>query len=211
MIVLPQVTRLRRRVMDDCHLWPSEDKGFARSLIRSRARRLIRAGNLPSSEEDELEQELTVDLWRSSRSFDSSRGTWQGFASTVVTHAGSKILRNRFAQKRDDRSTASLSVTEVATDGNATELSQAISEHERGKHRGIVSLPADVHADLRMDLAQVTATLPANLQSVVSMYGSFTTSEIVELSGIKRSTLKDLKRRVRQRFEQSGFEKYFEN
>ncbi len=59
--------------MDAFQSWPPEDNGETLSLIRRRARRLLRQTHLPESDLDEVEQVLTVELWQSTKSFNKAR------------------------------------------------------------------------------------------------------------------------------------------
>lgn len=194
----------------DASLWPADDKWFARNLIRKRAKRLVRSPGMSVTDQDDVEQQLTVDLWQSSRSFDAARGRWHGFASSVVSHAATKIRRNRYAEKRDVRGTTSLNIEVLAPTGESTELAQTITERERGNHFGLDPLPAEIHADLSMDLAQVSASLPPDWQDVISLYSTFNNSDVAQQTGMKPSTLNDLKRKVQQRFKNAGLEDYFQ-
>jgi RNA polymerase sigma factor (sigma-70 family) len=197
--------------MEECQIWPSEDGGFAKNLIRSRAQKLVRSNGLPSTEVEEVEQQLIVDLWQSSQSFNPARGTWHGFATAAVSHAGEKIVRHRHAMKRDERRTTSLNAPTSTLFDEPTELSQTLMGHVRGSHLGLTAMPDELHADLAMDLAQVTETLPENVQSILALVSTHSTSEVVEQTGIKRSTLNDLKRKVRRKLQSAGLEQYLEN
>ncbi|MEO8271528.1 MAG: sigma factor [Aureliella sp.] len=197
--------------MRDASPRPRDDKGFAWSLIRTKAKGLIRSAELPAVDQDDLEQTLALELWQSQQSFDSGRGTWQAFATTVVKNAAGKLLRYRRTKRRDDRATISLNAIVFLPSGEPIEMAQTITQDERGKHLGVDSPVAQVHADLTMDLAAVNATLPEKWQDVLAHYWTASNAGVVEATGLKRHALFGLKRGICKRLRLDGFENYFEN
>ena len=190
--------------------WPAQDDGFAWSLIRRKARKLIGTSEYSSAEKEDLEQIFAMELWKCRSSFDETRGTWQGFAKTIVNNSAKKLLRHRRAQKRDDRSTVSLSTTVNLPTGEAVEMAQSITQQERGKHLCVVPT-TEVHSDLRLDIASFSAAIPDNWSAVLSLYSTTSTADVAITTGMKRSTLYNLRRRIAKRMTNAGLEKYFEN
>ncbi len=60
-----------------------------------------------------------------------------------------------------------------------------------------------------MDLAQITATLPDDWQDLLLLCSTYSKAEVIERSGIKRSTLNDRLRKIRARLTETGIQDYF--
>jgi RNA polymerase sigma factor (sigma-70 family) len=179
-------------------------------LVQRVAKRLLRKSGLPPTELDELQQQLTVELWQSSRSFDPARGSWHAFAKAAVSHAAGKIVRHRRAEKRDSERCVSLNVDIIGPSGQSVEFAQTVTETDASRHLSIEPLPFVIRADLSMDVNQVTSTLSGEQQFLLTMVATVGTPEAVDATGIKRSTLNDRLKKARERLGESGLKNYFE-
>ena len=76
-------------------------RGFARSIIRRKARFLVRCEGFTARDLPDVEQELRLRLLQSLPQYDPAQGHINVFITTVVKGHVIQILRDRAALKRD--------------------------------------------------------------------------------------------------------------
>ena len=91
------------------------------------------------------------------------------------------------------------------------ELSQTITQQDRGRHLGVDSPIPEVHADLTLDLAEFSSTLPEAWTNILMLCRTAANAEVIAQTGMKRPTLFDLKQKIGKQLRTAGFEKYLEN
>jgi len=72
---------------------------YVTALIRGKARQLVRSGQFPRSDEEDLRQELTLRLLQRARRYDPARATLNTFAERVVCSLVATLLREQRRQK----------------------------------------------------------------------------------------------------------------
>lgn len=181
---------------------------FTRGLIRRKVKQLIGRAGFTEQDREDLEQDLFVRVLESLPRFNPDQGHRYSFVTTVVKGCAANILRSRQAKKRDDRQIRSLNVTvEIAGQGQI-ELAQIIDERPLDARLGRHRRPHIELAQLRMDLADLSATLPESWHTLLELRKTRTMTEAAREMGVPRTTLNNLMRRVRQRFEQAGLRDY---
>lgn len=182
--------------------WPAGDNGCASSFIRRKARQIIRRANLPTTDQEDCEQDLALALWRSTSKFDPDRGPWPAFASTVATRASTKIVR-----KRRTKVTVSLSSTPIGTD---EELAAQLPIDQLDSRTGRTSISDQARTELSIEIESVMESFPSQWKVMLESRAIKPMSEVAREMGVPRSTLNGWMKQVRSRFESEGLRKYFE-
>lgn len=181
---------------------------FVRDLIRHKACGLLGLRQFHTEDRADLEQELTVELWRRLDRFKPERAAWPAFVRVIVDHAVANLFRARAAQKRSAGPVASLQ-TLATRDGPPTELGEQLPEQEGDARLGRRRLSDHERAALRHDLAAVLAKLPDDQRLVAEVLKQFRTkAEAARRLGMSRAQLYAQVRQIRERFEQARLQDY---
>ncbi len=138
---------------------------FAWGIIHRKARQLIRRAGFTKEDRKDLEQDLILRLLQALPSFDPAKAHRNKFITTVVERYVANILRDKKAEKRDDRRVTSLNVMIDSPDDGPTELSQTIGKHELDAQHYRYPQSEEERANFVQDVAEVIAKLPDELRS----------------------------------------------
>ncbi|MFO0916601.1 MAG: sigma-70 family RNA polymerase sigma factor [Pirellulales bacterium] len=180
---------------------------FTRSMVRRKVSQLIGlAGFLPQDRHD-LERDLFIRVLESLERFDPTKGHRNKFITAVVDRHAANLIRNQRAQKRDHRRVASLNVTVMTAEEGTVELAQTISQRELDARIGVERRSELELLELRLDVAEVISRLSAELADLADRLQTQTVAEIARDTGIPRSTVNHWVARLRERFEEYGYDK----
>lgn len=194
----------RSQQEEPASVWPEDDEGFAERLIRSKA--FQTTGRVRLSDREDIEQQLRMELLSSLPQFNRDKAPWAAFATSVVSHAASKIVRDERAQKRNPARTVSLHIT-VAVPDESQDPAQLISEDDAAPP-GTTRLDPIGRTDLRLDLQAITGDFSPTWRHLLRLRTTHTMSDAANEMGVPRTTLNDWTRRIRRRFEQAGLKEY---
>ena len=176
------------------------------SLISAKARRIIGLTRFRPDDQPDLEQQLTARLLQALRRYDPQRGHRLPYVIAVIERAICTVLRDASAAKRSPGRIASLNA--VRERGHATPLADTIGDREQNTRRRADPKSAEELRDLHIDLRDVLARLPVELQLLCRQLMSLSKSEIALGQGIAPSTVQAKVRAIRQRFEDAGLKIY---
>jgi RNA polymerase sigma factor (sigma-70 family) len=181
---------------------------YARTLIRVKARQLVRRPEFTVCEAEDLEQELTLRILVQLDRFDPTRSSINTFFARVVNSAVAMLIRERGRIKRNGGEGVQIESLEKMVekaDGSPTPLWATISDQDA--HRRHQSRPlSDAEAmQLRMDIASVLEQLPSDLRRICEqlMDGSQTNSR--QASQLSRRKYQAAMSLIREQFTRSGF------
>lgn len=181
---------------------------FTCGIIRRKINQLIGRAGFTRQDGDDLQQDLFLRVLQSLPSFNSNQGHRNKFITAVVERHVANILRNKQAEKRDHRRISSLNVMVSIGEDEATELAETIGQRELNARRGCHPRSDEELAQLAQDLAEVIATLPAELRELAERMKTQSVAEIARNMGVPRTTLHESVRQLRQRFEKTGLKDY---
>ena len=161
---------------------------YLRGLIRRVAAR-PRGRDALAFDAEDLQQELRLRLLQTVGRFDPERCSADAFASVVLARAA---RRHRRRCERLERN------------GRPLSLDEPVGEESPG-----LEAPLDDEArDLRIDLMEAIATLPADLVPLAGLLLVGTVAEVARAEGMPRSTLERRIERLKKHFEKAGLEIY---
>jgi len=137
---------------------------YARTLIRVKAKQIVRRPGFSRSDQADVEQDLIVHLLCQAQHFDPDRGSLNTFISRVVDSAVAMLVRDRERVKRnpgDDAEVQSLADMGPQPDGPPESLARLISRNDLERRTGTASLTDAQLFDLASDVASVLPSLPA--------------------------------------------------
>ena len=179
---------------------------YATRLIRRTAKKLIgSAGFLPADRQD-LEQELSLDLWRRLSNFDPDRAQLQTFITRVVRHRAASLIQAQIAQMRDHRRTTRF-VFDPAD--NDEPLGPKSFDHHAYLRLTDDQWRTDLaQRQLARDVAALLARLPPDLRDLCTRLAHRRPSEIARETRIPRSTLYASIAKLREHFKRAGLADY---
>ena len=184
--------------------------GYAREVIRHKARQLIGKYGFTRDDYEDLQQEMTLDLLRRLGKYDPEKAGLTTFVARVVDRRISTLIRHQKQEKRDYRCQAcSLNAPVENGTGEAFNMDEILSQDDFDQQVGRHDGPQSERLDLRLDLSQAMAELPDDLRQLAVRLQTKTVAEIARELGVPRSSLYDKGiSRLRKLFEDKGLREY---
>ncbi|MFM9065116.1 MAG: hypothetical protein ACKOOI_19070, partial [Pirellula sp.] len=132
------------------------------------------------------------------------------FVTAVVERYVANILRDKSADTRDHCRIRSLTVRIDLGEEGHTELSELIGEAEQDARLGRRRRSEQELYELVSDMKALIDKLPADWQRLLELRNQMTMAEIATLMNVPRTTLNEWMKRIRDRFEEEGFQKYLD-
>ncbi|MFO0839578.1 MAG: hypothetical protein U1D55_13765 [Phycisphaerae bacterium] len=156
---------------------------YARTLVRVKARQLIRRADFKREEKEDIEQTLwTMAVPALRRHFDPKRASLHTFLNCIVNRAVAQIIRDKHTLKRGRGTTT--------TTFNSVELDAL--EYKRDDFG---------RADAALDLTRVLPTLPRQLAATCQLLmQSETEASASRLLGVSRGRVRCSVADLRERF-----------
>jgi RNA polymerase sigma factor (sigma-70 family) len=170
-------------------------QGFARSIIRRKARYVARCDGFTAHDVRDIEQELRLRLLQNLSQFDPDQAHINVFITMVVKRSVAMLLRERRAKKR----VASLRSLDTLTD-DVGEPAELLDHRDDGRS-------AD-RFDLAHDLAGVLAALPEELRALAERLKVQSVAQAAREMNVPRTTLLRQVERLRHCFEDAGLRIY---
>jgi RNA polymerase sigma-70 factor (ECF subfamily) len=184
--------------------------GYARDVIRHKARQLIGKYGFTRDDYDDLQQEMMLDLLRRLGKYDPSKAGLSTFVARIVDRKVSTLIRHQRQEKRDyRRPVCSLDAQVEDQDGQARGLDEVLSQDAFDDEVARHDRPSAERLDLRLDLSLVLDELPDDLRQLALRLQTRTVAEIARELGVPRSTLYEKGiARLRKIFEDKGLREY---
>lgn len=184
--------------------------GYARDVIRHKARQLIGKYGFTRDDYDDLQQEMMLDLLRRLGKYDPSKAALSTFVARIVDRKISTLIRHQRQEKRDYRRQVCPLDTPVDTqDGQTLGLDEILSQDAFDEDIARHDRPEVERFDLKLDLSIVLDELPADLRHLAQRLQTRTVAEIARELGVPRSSLYEKGiARLRKIFEDNGLREY---
>jgi DNA-directed RNA polymerase specialized sigma24 family protein len=183
---------------------------YARTLIRVKAKQLVRRPDFSRSDQDDVEQDLVLHLLSQAEHFDPARGSLNTFISRVVDSAVAMLVRGRGRIKRGPVSGVKIQSLELKVeqaDGPPAPLWKTISIADLERRAGGASLSDAELYELVEGVASVIALMSPELRDVCrSLLERNRTETECEL-GLSRRGYETAMEQIRQHFARGGLAK----
>lgn len=183
---------------------------YARTLIRVKAKQIVRRPGFSRSDQPDVEQDLVVHLLCQAQHYDPDRGSLNTFIARVVDSAVAMLVRERGREKRNpsgDAEVQSLAEMVPRPDGPPEALARLISQLDLERRTGGASLSDAQLFELVADVASVIPTLPPELQDICRSLLTRNRRETEADLGISRRGLQAAMVLIREHFVNSGLTK----
>lgn len=186
--------------------------GYAREVIRHKARQLIGKYGFSRDDYDDLQQEMMLDLLRRLGKYDPSKAGLSTFVARVVDRKVSTLIRHQRQEKRDyRRHVCPLDAQVEDQDGQQRGLDEVLSQDAFDEEIARYDRPEAERIDLRLDLSLVLDELPEDLRHLARRLQTRTVAEIARELGVPRSTLYEKGIAcLRKIFEDNGLREYLD-
>jgi RNA polymerase sigma-70 factor (ECF subfamily) len=184
--------------------------GYARDVIRHKARQLIGKYGFTRDDYDDLQQEMMLDLLRRLGKYDPSKAGLSTFVARIVDRKVSNLIRHQRQEKRDyTKQVCPLDAQVEDQDGQVRGLEDVLSQDAYDQEVERHDRPTADRLDLRIDLTLVLDDLPDDLRELARRLQTRTMAEIAREMGVPRSTLYEKGiARLRKIFEDKGLREY---
>jgi RNA polymerase sigma factor (sigma-70 family) len=181
---------------------------YARTLIRVKARQIVRRPGFSSADTDDVEQDLFLYLLVQIQQFDPSRGSLNTFITRVIDSAIAMKIRERQRGKRTPETgvvVQSLEAMIDQPDGPPAPLGATLSLDDAQRRTG-----ADAKSDIDLfertnDVEHLIDALPPELQAVCRARMDRNRQETERDLGLSRRKYDAAIEQIREHFARGGF------
>jgi RNA polymerase sigma factor (sigma-70 family) len=170
-------------------------QGFARSIIRRKARYVARCDGFTAQDVRDIEQELRLRLLQNLPQFDPDQGHINVFITMVVKRSVAMLLRERGAKKR----VAAVRSLDTLTN-DIGEPAELLDHRDDGR--------SAERSDLAHDLAEVLTALPDELRELAERLKVQSVTQAARDMNVPRTSLLRQVDRLRRCFEDAGLRTY---
>ncbi len=181
---------------------------YACTLIRVKARQVVRRPGFSSSDADDVEQDLFLHLLNQIPQFDPSRGSLNTFIARVIESAVAMLIRERRRSKRTPAKGVVIRSFEVMIDqldGSPTPLGDTISQADADRRSGCDSISGIDLFEQADDIAHLIDALPPELQAVCRARMDRNRKETEQDLGLSRRKYDAAIKLIREHFAKGGF------
>jgi len=179
------------------------------NLIRYKTRRLIGQVGYTRSDQEDIEQDLSLHLRQQLPKHDHRKGTLKTFVNTVLDNKIRTMVSARLTSQYDFRQhDYSLDEMIEADTGDMVSRAEAINAEEYLIHTGRLDRPVIERLELRIDVRCAVSLLPTDLQKLCARLQEQTIVDIAHEDGVSRHKIDELRRRIGLVFLEHGLDEY---
>ncbi len=180
---------------------------YAAFFVAYKARTLTRMPIFSVDDFEDLQQELMIAYLHAWPSFDPSKGDRRSFIKAVINNAAQNLVENTEAQKRWTGITLTSLAAAVSDQDDSLTLADMISNDD-GLWDSVYLGYDQLSADLRHDLDRAISQLPPDLARICLLLKTRTITEIAAETGIPRTTIQDVVKKLRKIMGKAGLRIY---
>ncbi|MBI2842678.1 MAG: hypothetical protein HYX78_04700 [Armatimonadetes bacterium] len=182
---------------------------YATNLIRYKTRRLIGQAGYTRSDQEDIEQDLSLHLRQQLPKHNPRKGTLKTFINTVLDNKIRTMVSARLTSQFDFRQhDCSLDETIETETGDRVSRGEAIDAEGYLMATGRISRRAFDILEMRIDVQCAVSLLPADLQNLCVRLQERTIVDIAREDGVSRHKIDELRRRIAFLFLEHGLDEY---
>ena len=180
---------------------------YAQTLIRVKARQMVRRPEFSATEAEDLEQELSVRILSQIHRYDHSRGSIKTFIARVADSQVAMIIRERKRKKRvgeDDLKIESLEKKVLDHEGKPALLGATLTDKDGRRLGQTQEMDSCDQVDLKAEIDDVLSKLPSELQTLCGLLMTLNHTQARERLGMPRRKYDAAIAMIREQFASSG-------
>ena len=182
---------------------------YAVNLIRYKTRRLIGQAGYTRSDQEDIEQDLSLHLRQQLPKYNPRKGTLKTFINTVLDNKIRAMVAARTTSQFDFRQhDFSLDETIETETGDRVSRGEAVDSEEYLMLTGRINRKAFDTLEMRIDVQCAVSLLPADLQTLCARLQERTIVDIAREDGVSRHKIDELRRRIAFLFLEHGLDEY---
>ena len=182
---------------------------YSVNLIRYKTRRLIGQAGFSRSDQEDVEQDLSLHLRRQLPKHNPRKGTVKTFINTVLDNKIRTMVSARLTSQFDFRQhDCSLDEMVEADAGDKVSRAEAIDAEEYLMATGRLNGRTLDVVELRIDVQCAISMLPADLRDLCARLQEKTIVDIAREDGVSRHKIDELRRRIAFLFLEHGLDEY---
>ncbi len=182
---------------------------YARNLIRYKTRRLIGQAGFTRSDQEDIEQDLSLHLRQQLPKHNPRKGTLKTFINTVLDNKIRTMVSARLTSQFDFRQhECSLDEPVEAETGDMVSRAEAIDAEEYLMATGRLNRKALDIVEMRIDIQCAVSLLPMDLRDLCARLQERTIVDIAREDGVTRQKIDELRRRIAFLFLEYGLDEY---
>jgi RNA polymerase sigma factor (sigma-70 family) len=179
---------------------------YVQTMIRVKARQLIRRPGFSPSDQPDVEQDLVAVVLKEAHLFDPARGTVHTFISRVVKSAAAMIVRDRGRLKRAPESRV-LSLDEPDFNAAVREentLAANVQKADLLRRQGRVATEDNDDRVQALDIGNALAGLPPHVREIAARLAEDSESSVARDLGISRRQVRKAIAQIRDALAAAG-------
>lgn len=182
---------------------------YAVNLIRYKTRRLIGQAGFSKSDQEDIEQDLSLHLRRQLSKHNPRKGTLKTFINTVLNNKIRTMVSARLTSQFDFRQhECSLDELVEVDTGEMVSRAEAIDAEEYLMATGRLNRRTLDAVEMRIDVQCAVSMLPADLRNLCARLQERTIVDIAREDGVTRQKIDELRRRIAFLFLEHGLDEY---
>ena len=182
---------------------------YSTRLIKYKVRQLMERPGFSTSDREDLEQVLLLELYQRLPKYDERRGSPKTFIARVVEKRVATLIEKQNAGKRDPRKCiGSLNDAWVDQEGRSVERGETIDREEVLLRTGVLPRPTEDLRGLASEIKVVLESQPAELRTLCMRLQTASVTEISEETGVARATIYSRIKKLLKVFEEAGLKEY---
>jgi DNA-directed RNA polymerase specialized sigma24 family protein len=178
--------------------------------IRERARRLAGHYGWGPSDREDIEQELSLNVWLRLPKYDSAEGSFEDFVHWLIKRAVATLVERQMAKKRGQgRRPRSLDIAIGGPEGGTTSASEVMDEAQADRRLGLDRRHFTAKCDLSVEFREFLGTLGPDLRDLCErLLQNPNFTDISRDTGIPRATLYERREELARLMEKAGLREY---
>jgi RNA polymerase sigma-70 factor (ECF subfamily) len=182
---------------------------YAVNLIRYKTRRLIGQVGYTKSDQEDIEQDLSLHMRQRRPKHNPGKGTLKTFTNAVLENKVHTMASARLTSHYDFRQhDHSLDETVETEAGDRVSRGEAIDAEEYLMATGGMNRRTLDAVELRIDVQYAISLLPPDLQNLCVRLQTQTIVDIAREDGVSRHKIDELRRRIALLFLEHGLDEY---
>jgi RNA polymerase sigma-70 factor (ECF subfamily) len=181
--------------------------GYAKNLIKFKARQLSQRQDFQSAEPEDLQQELWLALVKAAEQFDPAKASLDTFIDRVVNTAVAMLLRARQRHKRGNGfRTQSLDSVRAPRSETPEPLAAAVSADDLARRTGAEQHDETMRREDAEAVEHALAQMPEEMRDLCRRLMGGTVASVARDLGVSRRQVRKTVAAARPFFEQAGFD-----